>query len=123
LTGFEEFATIHAIKPRQALGRTPRFFPGKRMDSLTMQNTQKKVHTFLEKWLDKSIKQYVGAMNEQNNGHLHELIMGGIEKPLVEIVLKETNGNQTQAANILGINRNTLRKKIAEYEIKCKSKT
>jgi Fis family transcriptional regulator, factor for inversion stimulation protein len=123
LTEFEEFANIHAIKPRQALGRTPRFFPGIRMDSSTMQNTQKKVHTFLEKWLDKSIKQYVGAMNEENNGHLHELIMGGIEKPLVEIVLKETNGNQTQAANILGINRNTLRKKIAEYEIKCKSKT
>ena len=56
------------------------------MDSSTMQNTQKKVHTFLEKWLDKSIKQYVGAMDVQNNGHLHELIMGGIEKPLVEIV-------------------------------------
>ena len=81
------------------------------------------MHTFLEKWLDKSIKQYVSVMDEKNNSHLHELIMGGIEKPLVEIVLKETNGNQTQAANILGINRNTLRKKIAEYGIKCKSKT
>ena len=56
-----------------------------------IQNNKKKVHTFLEKWLDKSIKQYVGAMDEKNNGHLHELIMGGIEKPLVEIVLKETN--------------------------------
>ena len=93
------------------------------MKSREIQSNEKKVHTFLEKWLDKSIKQYVGAMDENNNGHLHELIMGGIEKPLVEIVLKETNGNQTQAANILGINRNTLRKKISEYEIKCKSKT
>ena len=89
----------------------------------SMENTQRKVHTFLEKWLDKSIKQYVSVMDEKNNSHLHELIMGGIEKPLVEIVLKETNGNQTQAANILGINRNTLRKKIAEYGIKYKSKT
>ena len=89
----------------------------------SMENTQRKVHTFLEKWLDKSIKQYVSVMDEKNNSHLHELIMGGIEKPLVKIVLKETNGNQTQAANILGINRNTLRKKIAEYGIKCKSKT
>ncbi len=88
-----------------------------------MKNNEKKVHNFLEKWLDKSIKQYVSIMGQNSNGHLHELIMGGIEKPLVEIVLKETNGNQTQAANILGINRNTLRKKIAEYEIKCKSKT
>jgi len=51
------------------------------------------------------------------------LIMGGIEKPLVEIVLKETNGNQTKAANILGINRNTLRKKITEYKIKCSNRT
>ena len=93
------------------------------MNSPKLQSTKKKVHTFLEKWLDKSIKQYVSAMDEENNGHLHELIMGGIEKPLVEIVLNETNGNQTQAANILGINRNTLRKKISEYEIKCKSKT
>ena len=93
------------------------------MKSREIQSNEKKVHTFLEKWLDKSIKQYVGAMDEKNNGHLHELIIGGIEKPLVEIVLKETNGNQTQAANVLGINRNTLRKKISEYEIKCKSKT
>ncbi len=93
------------------------------MNPHEIQRNKKNVHTFLEKWLDKSIKQYVGAMDEKNNGHLHELIIGGIEKPLVEIVLKETNGNQTQAANILGINRNTLRKKIAEYEIKCKTKT
>jgi DNA-binding protein Fis len=88
-----------------------------------MKKAQKQVTTFLEKWLDKSIRQYVSAMDEESNGHLHELIMGGIEKPLVEIVLKETGGNQTQAANILGVNRNTLRKKIAEYKIKCNNKT
>ncbi len=93
------------------------------MNPPAMQKTQKEVTTFLEKWLDKSIRKYVGAMDKTNNGHLHELIMGGIEKPLVEIVLKETNGNQTKAANILGINRNTLRKKIAEYQIKCNDKT
>ena len=88
-----------------------------------MKKNQKEVTTFLEKWLDKSVRKYVVAMNGESNGHLHELIMGGIEKPLVEIVLKETGGNQTQAANILGVNRNTLRKKIAEYKIKCNNKT
>ena len=93
------------------------------MNPPVMQKTNNKITSFLEKWLDKSIRQYVGAMGESNNGHLHELIMGGIEKPLVEIVLKETNGNQTKAANILGINRNTLRKKIAEYKIKCNNRT
>jgi Fis family transcriptional regulator, factor for inversion stimulation protein len=93
------------------------------MNPPEMQKTQKQVTTFLEKWLDKSIRKYVGAMDDENNGHLHALIMGGIEKPLVEIVLNETGGNQTQAANILGINRNTLRKKIAEYKITCNNKT
>ena len=59
-------------------------------------------------------------MDGQKNGHLFDLIVGGVEKPLVEIVLDETNGNQTKAANILGINRNTLRKKIKDYEITVK---
>ena len=88
-----------------------------------MHKNKRRVTNFLEKWLDKSIRQYVSAMDGNNNGHLHELIMDGIEKPLVEIVLKETNGNQTKAANILGINRNTLRKKITEYNIQCTDKT
>ena len=49
------------------------------MSSSEIHNNEKKVYSFLEKWLDKSIKQYVSVMDENNNGHLHELIMGGIE--------------------------------------------
>ncbi len=85
-----------------------------------MQEVDFKTHSFLEKWLNKTVKEYVGHMDGQKNGHLFDLIIGGVEKPLVEIVLDKTNGNQTQAANILGINRNTLRKKIKEYEIAVK---
>lgn len=85
---------------------------------LIMQTVQRTTKTFLENWLQKTVKQYVSAMNGHENGHLHDLIVSGVEKPLVEMVLKETCGNQTQAANILGINRNTLRKKIKEYDLK-----
>ena len=72
---------------------------------------------FLSDWLQKTVKKYITVMNGDGSGHLHELVITGIEKPLLEMVLKETNGNQTQAANILGINRNTLRKKIKEYNL------
>ena len=72
---------------------------------------------FLSDWLQKTVKKYITVMNGDGSGHLHELVITGIEKPLLEMVLKETNGNQTQAANILGINRNTLRKKIQEYNL------
>jgi Fis family transcriptional regulator, factor for inversion stimulation protein len=87
-----------------------------------MQNVSRKTRTFLEKWLDITVKDYVKAMRKEKNGDLYDLIVGGVEKPLLDVVLKETNGNQTQAAAILGINRNTLRKKITEYQIQCPKK-
>lgn len=87
-----------------------------------MQNVSRKTRTFLEKWLDITVKDYVKAMRKEKGGDLYDLIVGGVEKPLLDVVLKETNGNQTQAADILGINRNTLRKKITEYQIQCPKK-
>jgi len=87
-----------------------------------MPKVDKNIQTFLEKWLDTSVKKYVSHMDCRQNGGLHDLIIGGVEKPLLEIVLQETEGNRTKAANILGINRNTLRKKIKDYNIKCRDK-
>ena len=43
--------------------------------------------------------------------------VGLVEKPLLRAVLRETGGNQVRAAQILGINRNTLRKKLTEHGI------
>lgn len=73
----------------------------------------------IEDWLDKKIKKYISKLNG-HEGNLHNLVLLGIEKPLIKIVLKEVKGNQVQASSILGINRNTLRKKITQYSIKAK---
>jgi len=97
----------------------PASFP---QTGLVMKKVERDIRTFLEKWLHKSVKQYVGKMDGQENGQLHDLILGGVEKPLLQIVLDATEGNQTRAANILGINRNTLRKKLQDYRIPCKTK-
>jgi two-component system nitrogen regulation response regulator GlnG len=43
-----------------------------------------------------------------------------VERPLIELTLKATRGNQIRAAQILGINRNTLRKKITNLRINVK---
>lgn len=47
--------------------------------------------------------------------HVYELIMNKVEKPLLSQILKRVGGNQVHAAKILGINRNTLRKKMKIY--------
>jgi Fis family transcriptional regulator len=49
---------------------------------------------------------------------LHELILEQVEKPLIELSLKAHKGNQVKTAQMLGINRNTLKKKIDIYKIK-----
>ncbi len=47
--------------------------------------------------------------------NVHELIMNKVEKPLLSQILRRVGGNQVHASKILGINRNTLRKKIKIY--------
>jgi two-component system, NtrC family, nitrogen regulation response regulator GlnG len=54
---------------------------------------------------------------------LYNLILGRIERPLIELVLERANGNQLKAAAMLGINRNTLRKKITDLKIEIRRRS
>ena len=49
---------------------------------------------------------------------IYDMVISSVEKPLIEVVLHRVSGNQTLAAQLLGMNRNTLRKKIRVYGIK-----
>ena len=65
--------------------------------------------------LDALIKKRVElALGTDDPGELHSQLLADVEKPLIAAVLAHTDGNQIRAAALLGINRNTLRKKIAE---------
>jgi Fis family transcriptional regulator len=48
---------------------------------------------------------------------LYELFMGVVERPLLESVMQRAEGNQSRAAEWLGINRNTLRRKLIEHKL------
>ena len=48
---------------------------------------------------------------------MYEMILRVVERPLFEVVLREAGGNQSRAAEWLGINRNTLRRKLVEHKL------
>lgn len=66
---------------------------------------------------DECLHSYFANLNGHKPGDLYELVMGEVEKPLFRAVLGYTNGNQSEAAEILGINRGTLRKKLRVYKL------
>ena len=45
------------------------------------------------------------------------MVLREVERPLLEVVMQQTKGNQSRAAEVLGINRNTLRKKLKLYQL------
>ena len=55
---------------------------------------------------------------EEPSCAVYDMVIGCVEKPLIETVLFHAGGNQTRAAELLGLNRNTLRKKIQTHKIK-----
>src|SRR4030095_7583823 len=61
--------------------------------------------------------EWVRGVREHPTATLYDLMVGLVEKPLLRAVLRETSGNQVRAAQILGINRNTLRKKLPKHVI------
>ena len=66
---------------------------------------------------DECLHSYFANLNGHKPGDLYQLVMGEVEKPLFRAVLTYTNGNQSEAAEILGINRGTLRKKLKVYKL------
>ena len=71
----------------------------------------------LASYVEKKIGDFVRAMNVGSGKNLYPTLMRAVERPLIELALRETHGNQIKAARLLGLNRNTLRKKISELEI------
>lgn len=64
-----------------------------------------------------SMEQYFADLNGEEPQNLHSFFIGEVEKPFLKIIMDKVNGNQTRAADILGINRNTLRKKLKTYDL------
>ena len=74
--------------------------------------------TELSACVRRSVNDYIKHLDGEEPNGIYDMVLGCVEKPLIETVLHYAEGNQTRAADLLGINRNTLRKKMQAYKIK-----
>ncbi|MBE0548727.1 MAG: helix-turn-helix domain-containing protein [Rubrivivax sp.] len=71
----------------------------------------------IDECLRASVEQYFRDLRGAEPNGLHELFLGAAEKPLLDVVLRHAEGNQSKAAEWLGINRNTLRRKLLDHKL------
>lgn len=66
----------------------------------------------------RELEKYFKDLDGEPASRIYDMVMQCVEKPVIEVVLERAAGNQSRAAEMLGINRNTLRKKMQQHGIK-----
>ncbi|MCL2075481.1 MAG: Fis family transcriptional regulator [Betaproteobacteria bacterium] len=67
--------------------------------------------------ITQALEKYFRDLDGEKPSNVYATVIKSVERPMLTRVLEEAGGNQTRAAEILGINRNTLRKKLLEYQL------
>ena len=82
---------------------------------------QKSKNKPLSEQVRKAMKKYFATLGDAAPANIYEMVMTEVEPELLKAVMKYANYNQSKAANVLGLNRATLRKKLHRYNIIKKS--
>ncbi|MGS5085408.1 MULTISPECIES: helix-turn-helix domain-containing protein [unclassified Hydrogenophaga] len=74
-------------------------------------------HNNLHDCVRASLEAYFQDLDGTDPAGLHDMLVKAVEKPLLEVVMQQSQNNQSRAAQWLGLNRNTLRKKLLEHKL------
>ena len=70
------------------------------------------------KTVEKSLDEYFRTLDGEPPHDIYDMVIGHVERTVLESIMVRANGNQTQAADMLGLNRTTLRSKLVKYGIR-----
>jgi Fis family transcriptional regulator, factor for inversion stimulation protein len=71
----------------------------------------------IEDCIRQSLEAYFKDLKDTEPHGIYDMLVNAMEKPMLEVVMHQANHNQSKAAEWLGLNRNTLRKKLVEHDI------
>ncbi len=80
-------------------------------------NTSQTTSATLREHVAISMQNYLKQMNGQPLNEVYDLVLTQVEEPLLRAIMEHTRNNQTKAAQVLGLNRGTLRKKLKRYNL------
>jgi Fis family transcriptional regulator len=75
------------------------------------------LQTSLSETVDTVMREYLDVLGEHEASNIYRLVMDEVERPLMDVMMEYTRGNQSKAAKYLGINRATLRTKLKRYDL------
>ncbi|HLO93310.1 MULTISPECIES: Fis family transcriptional regulator [Roseateles] len=71
----------------------------------------------IDQCIRENLEVYFRDLDGEVPHSMHDMLIKLVEKPLLEVVMAKADGNQSKAAEWLGINRNTLRRKLSDHEL------
>jgi Fis family transcriptional regulator, factor for inversion stimulation protein len=71
----------------------------------------------IEDCIRQSLEGYFKDLRGTEPNGIYDMLVGAMEKPMLEVVMRQANHNQSRAAEWLGLNRNTLRKKLLDHDL------
>nr|VFJ68020.1 MAG: Fis family transcriptional regulator, factor for inversion stimulation protein [Candidatus Kentron sp. DK] len=81
------------------------------------QEPDTKKSKLLRECVREAVEDYFAHLDGHPTSDLYRMVLDEVEPPLLEIALRQTRGNYSRAAELLGMNRATLRKKLKQHEI------
>ncbi len=80
-------------------------------------STQEQNNQSIEACVRASLEGYFRDLGGETPSNMYDMVLRLVEKPLLDVVMQQADQNQSRAAQWLGLNRNTLRKKLIEHEM------
>ena len=69
----------------------------------------------IDEAVTRNLEKYFVDLGGSRPSGIYDMVVGAVERPMLEVVMKHAQGNQLRASEMLGINRNTLRKKLQHH--------
>ncbi len=79
--------------------------------------TKPETDSAIDQVVKTNLESYLSDLNGSNPQQIYDMVINAVERPMLEVIMRHAENNQVRASEMLGINRNTLRKKLQSHGI------